>query len=320
MIVKIFKTIGSRTYLTSIFLIVSTVLFSSAIDKRGVPLIDQWPSILGNVLLMVTIISMITLLEIQIKGRIFGGIHLIAFPTTFLFFPTLFDLKIIPILQVILLIYGRYVFIKTLHSKNTEKWILDLSLIISIVVQFNYFFSIFYLIPLIILFQRGLNDIKYVLALVLPVLIIPFTFNSLSVILPTETFALINPPVQTQLLKIHLLSNGDLIWLSSLLTSAVICAVQLPRGYRKFSYPELFSGFLYMSFWLIFSITYGLLGLQTTDDRWFISFVPVAYFFGGFLENIKSDSLKNIFFTALILAILIFKLFDHGIISLELPF
>lgn len=75
-----------------------------------------------------------------------------------------------------------------------------------------------------------------------------------------------------------------------------------------------------MSFWLIFSITYGLLGLQTTDDRWFISFVPVAYFFGGFLENIKSDSLKNIFFTALILAILIFKLFDHGIISLELPF
>ena len=320
MIVKIFKTIGSRTYLTSIFLIVSTVLFSSAIDKRGAPLIDQWPSILGNVLLMVTIISMITLLEIQIKGRIFDGIHLIAFPTTFLFFPTLFDLKIIPILQVILLIYGRYVFIKTLHSKNTEKWILDLSLIISIVVQFNYFFSIFYLIPLIILFQRGLNDIKHVLALVLPVLIIPFTFNSLSVILPTETFALINPPVQTQLLKIHLLSNGDLIWLSSLLISAVICTVQLPRGYRKFSYPELFSGFLYMSFWLIFSITYGLLGLQTTDDRWFISFVPVAYFFGGFLENIKSDSLKNIFFTVLILAILIFKLFDHGIISLELPF
>ena len=320
MIVKIFKTIGSRTYLTSIFLIVSTVLFSSAIDKRGAPLIDQWPSILSNVLLMVTIISMITLLEIQIKGRIFDGIHLIAFPTTFLFFPTLFDLKIIPILQVILLIYGRYVFIKTLHSKNTEKWILDLSLIISIVVQFNYFFSIFYLIPLIILFQRGLNDIKHVLALVLPVLIIPFTFNSLSVILPTETFALINPPVQTQLLKIHLLSNGDLIWLSSLLISAVICTVQLLRGYRKFSYPELFSGFLYMSFWLIFSITYGLLGLQTTDDRWFISFVPVAYFFGGFLENIKSDSLKNIFFTVLILAILIFKLFDHGIISLELPF
>ena len=285
MIVKIFKTIGSRTYLTSIFLIVSTVLFSSAIDKRGAPLIDQWPSILGNVLLMVTIISMITLLEIQIKGRIFDGIHLIAFPTTFLFFPTLFDLKIIPILQVILLIYGRYVFIKTLHSKNTEKWILDLSLIISIVVQFNYFFSIFYLIPLIILFQRGLNDIKHVLALVLPVLIIPFTFNSLSVILPTETFALINPPVQTQLLKIHLLSNGDLIWLSSLLISAVICTVQLPRGYRKFSYPELFSGFLYMSFWLIFSITYGLLGLQTTDDRWFISFVPVAYFLADFSKT-----------------------------------
>ena len=75
-----------------------------------------------------------------------------------------------------------------------------------------------------------------------------------------------------------------------------------------------------MTFWLFFSIAFGLLGLQTSSERWFISFIPVAYFFGVFLENIKSDSLKKILFTTLFLGIVIFKLFDHGIISLELPF
>lgn len=315
MIVKIFKTIGSRTYFTSISFIVFTVLFSFALENSNAYLIEQWPYMLGNLLLLVTFSSMISLLEIQIKGRKFDGIHLIALPTIYLFFPTVFDLKFIPIIQATLLIYGQYVFIKILHSKKIEKWILDFSLIISIIVQFNFVFSIFYFLPVFILLKNGLKNTKSILALVLPVLIIPFIFNSLSVILPSKTFDLINPPVQINLLKIQFLSNGDLVWLISMLFTILIFALQLPRGYRKFSYPELFSGFLYMTFWLFFSIAFGVLGLQTSQERWFISFIPVAYFFGGFIENIKSDSLKNVFFTTLFLGILLFKLFDHGIIS-----
>ena len=320
MIVKIFKTIGPRAYLTSIFLIISTVLFSFQLEKNGAHLFDQWPRITAKVILMIAFITMITLLETQIKGRKLDGIHLIAFPTIFLFFPNFYDINTIPILRAILLTYGQYVFIKILHSKNTEKWIMDLSLIISIIVQFNYVFAAFYLLPLFILFRRRLKDVKHLLALLLPVLIIPFTFNSLSIILPSKTLALINPPVQRKLLNIQLLSNADMVWLITLLLTVLICALQLPRGNRKFSYPELFSGFLYMTFWLFYSIAFGLLGLQTSSERWFISFIPVAYFFGGFIENIKSDSLKNILFTTLFLGIVIFKLFDHGIISLELPF
>ena len=320
MIVKIFKTIGPRTCFTSIFLIISTVLFSFLLEKNVDQLLEKWDDITTKIFLMISFITMITLLEIQIKGRKFDGIHLISFPTIYLFFPNVYDLKTISILQAILLTYGLYVFIKIGHSKKTEKRILDLSLIISIIVQFNYVFAIFYLLPLFIFFRRGLKEIKNLLALLLPVLIIPYTLNSLSVILPSKTFNLINPPVQIKLLNIQLLSNADAVWLMILLLTLVICLLQLPRGSRKFSYPELFSGFLYMTFWLLFSIVFGLLGLQTASDRWFISFIPVAYFFGGFIEKIKSDSLKNILFTILFLGIVIFKLFDHGIISLELPF
>ena len=244
---------------------------------------------------MIAFISMITLLEIQIKGRKFDGIHLIAFPTIFLFFSTPNDLKIILILQSILLTYGQYVFIKILYSKNTEKWILDLSLIISIIVQFNYVFAVFYLFPLFVFFHRALKEVKQLLALLLPILIIPFTFNSLSIILPCKIFALINPFVHIKLLKIQLLSNADIVWLITLVLSVVICALQLSRGYRKLSYPELFSGLLYRTFWLFFSITFGLLGLQTSSERWFISFIPVAYFLVD-LSKTSGRILKKTFY------------------------
>ena len=320
MIVKIFKTIGPKTYFTSIFLIVFSVLFSFALEKKGTFPLEQWPSILGNVILLVAFTGMITFMEIQHKGRKLDGIHLIGYPTIFLFLPTIFELKAIPIFQAILLILGQYVFIKILHSKNKEKGMLDLSLIISVVVQFNAVFAIFYLLPLFIFLNREIKETKYLLALLLPILIIPFTFNSLSVILSSETFALINPPIHLDPLKPHLLSSGDWVWLITLLLSVSVCALQLPRGHIKFSYPELFSGFLYMTFWLFFSVVFGLLGLQTFQERWFISFIPAAYFFGGFLEKIKSDSLRNILFTSLFMGIVLFKLFHNGIISSELLF
>jgi hypothetical protein len=141
MIVKIFKTIGPRTYFTSIFLIVFAVLFSFVLENKGAFLLEQWPSILGNIILIVAFIAMLTFLEIQHKGRKLGGVHLIAYPTTFLFLPTVFELKTIPVLEAILLILGQDVFIKTLHSKNKEKGMLDLSLIISIIVFCDILFA-----------------------------------------------------------------------------------------------------------------------------------------------------------------------------------
>ncbi len=87
MIVNIFKTIGPRTYFTSISLIISTVLLSFFLSKNEPPLLGNIDYIISNVILMVTIISMMTILGTQIKGRQLAGIHMIAFPIAFLFSP-----------------------------------------------------------------------------------------------------------------------------------------------------------------------------------------------------------------------------------------
>ena len=87
MIVKIFKTIGPRTYFTSISLIISTVLLSFFLSKNEPPFLGNIDYIISNVIFMVAIISMMTILGTQIKGRQLAGIHIIAFPTAFLFSP-----------------------------------------------------------------------------------------------------------------------------------------------------------------------------------------------------------------------------------------
>ena len=40
-----------------------------------------------------------------------------------------------------------------------------------------------------------------------------------------------------------------------------------------------------MTFWLLFSIAFVLLDIQTGAEFWAISFIPAAYFFGVFLKK-----------------------------------
>ena len=93
-------------------------------------------------------------------------------------------------------------------------------------------------------------------------------------------------------MSIQTLFYGDIIWLAFLLTSFMICATKQWKGNKKFSYPQLFSNFLYMAIWLFFSIAYERLGQGTPSERWFISFVPGAYFLGGFLKALNRTLLK----------------------------
>ena len=85
MIVKILKTIGPRTYFTSLFLIIFSILFPFLVQKNNGQLIDKWFEISSKIIFIISFISMITILEIKLKGSKFNDIHLIVFPTVFLF-------------------------------------------------------------------------------------------------------------------------------------------------------------------------------------------------------------------------------------------
>jgi len=320
MIVKIFKTIGPRSYLAGFLLVFSAVIFPFFCNNDMRFPSGQFTEVIGNTILVFSLISIFMLLEAQINARKFDGIHLISFPTIYLFLPFSFSLKMIPILQCFMLLFAQFLFIKIVHSNKSEKWIFDLSLIISIMVQFNNSFSVFYVLPVLVLLNRGLHDREHLMALFLPALLIPFTFIGISRFLPSSMSDLINPLTQIQILDTASLSNAEIIWLAMVLLSIAICLFQLLKGARKFSYPELFSSFLFMTFWLSFSVVFGYLGLEIGTSPWFLSFIPAAYFFGILLKNINSDFNKNLILSAVVLGIIFFKLLDNGILTVELPF
>ena len=69
-----------------------------------------------------------------------------------------------------------------------------------------------------------------------------------------------------------------------------------------------------MTIWLYFSLFIGFLGLNLGQERWLLSFVPSAFFFGAFIENIKSDKLKNRVIILAAIFIVIFKLTNFEVV------
>ena len=69
-----------------------------------------------------------------------------------------------------------------------------------------------------------------------------------------------------------------------------------------------------MMFWLYISIIMGFFNLQQGEGEWFLSFIPVAYFSGIFIEKIKVIKIRNIVIYLLFFIGVIFKLIENNII------
>jgi predicted branched-subunit amino acid permease len=69
-----------------------------------------------------------------------------------------------------------------------------------------------------------------------------------------------------------------------------------------------------MTIWLYSSFFIGFLGLNLGQERWLLSFVPAAFFFGVFIEKMKSDRLKNSMIFLGGFFIVFFKLFSFEVL------
>ena len=248
----------------------------------------------------------ISFLQTKKSGAKLSGIHLLTFPLVFLFFPNGPGLAFSKIVIGLILVYSEHIFIKALFSKSKNKYLFDLSILISIIVLFNIGLLIFYVIPIIVILNQKLYSIKSLIAFLFPILLIPFIFYSLALIVP-DIFGLVNNTFNIQPFRYSDQTNGDLVWFV-ILSVSIYCTIFVrPKGNEKSS------AFLFMTIWLYLSFIIGFLGLNLDEERWLLGFVPAAFFFGVFIENMKSDRLKNrVIFLAAIF-IIIFKLIDFEV-------
>lgn len=308
MIVKIFNKVGLRAY-----------VFSFAFSLAAIFLINyckhhkDWSlNNIFEILVLWIIFALFTLYVSYLQSKKLSsklsGIHLLTFPLVFLFFPNGPGLVISKIIIGIILVYSEHLFIKAFFTKPKNKYLFDLSILISIIVLFNKALLIFYVLPFLAAFSQKLFSIKSLIALLFPILFIPFTFYGLAIIAPLDILGPVNYTLKIQPWEYLDQTNADWVWFLILSISIYVTIFKRPKGNEKSS------AFLYMTIWLYSSLFIGFLGLNLGQERWLLSFVPGAFFFGVFIENIRPDRLKNSIIFLGVLFIVFFKLFSFEVL------
>ena len=308
MIVKIFNKVGLRAY-----------VFSFAFSLAAIFLINyckhhkDWSlNNIFEILVLWVIFALFTLYVSYLQSKKLSsklsGIHLLTFPLVFLFFPNGPGLVISKIIIGIILVYSEHLFIRAFFTKPKNKYLFDLSILISIIVLFNKALLIFYVFPFLVAFSQKLFSIKSLIALLFPILFIPFTFYGLAIIAPLDILGPVNYTLKIQPWEYLDQTNADWVWFIILSISIYVTIFKRPKGNEKSS------AFLYMTIWLYSSLFIGFLGLNLGQERWLLSFVPAAFFFGVFIENIRSDRLKNSIIFLGVLFLVFFKLFSFEVV------
>ena len=308
MVVKIFNKVGLRAY-----------VFSFAFSLAAIFLINyckhhkDWSlNNIFEILVLWVIFALFTLYVSYLQSKKLSsklsGIHLLTFPLVFLFFPNGPGLVISKIIIGIILVYSEHLFIRAFFTKPKNKYLFDLSILISIIVLFNKALLIFYVFPFLAAFSQKLFSIKSLIALLFPILFIPFTFYGLAIIAPLDILGPVNYTLKIQPWEYLDQTNADWVWFIILSISIYVTIFKRPKGNEKSS------AFLYMTIWLYSSLFIGFLGLNLGQERWLLSFVPAAFFFGVFIENIRPDRLKNSIIFLGVLFIVFFKLFSFEVL------
>ena len=308
MIVKNFNKVGLKAYIFSFVFSLLVIFIINYCKNHKNWNINNIFEILFLWVIFVLFTVYVSFLQSKKSSYKLSGIHLLTFPLVFLFFPNGPGLVISKIIVGLILVYSEYLFIKANFSNSKNKYLFDLSIFISIAVLFNTALLIFYVFPILVVFSQKLFNTKSLIALLFPVLLIPFIFYSLATLFPPDLFGLFNNINNIQPWGYLDQTNGEWVWFVILSISIYVTIFNRPKGNEKSS------AFLFMSIWLYLSFFIGFLGLNIGQERWLLSFIPAAFFFGVFIENMKSDILKNSIIFLAAIFIVIFKLFNFEVL------
>ena len=307
MIVETFNKVGLKAYIYSFSFSLAVIFLINYCKHHRDWNINNIFEIFILWIIFAFFTFFVTFLQTKKSSAKVSGIHLFTFPLVFLFFPNGPGLAVSKIFIGLILVYSEHIFIKALFSKSKNKYLFDLSILISMVVIFNIALLIFFIFPIIVVINQKLYGIKSVIAFLFPILLIPFIFYSLATIVP-DLFGLVNNTLNIKLWGYSDQTNGDLVWFV-ILSVSIYCTIFIrPKGNEKSL------AFLFMTIWLYISFFIGFLGLNLDQERWLLGFVPAAFFFGVFIENMKSDKLKNSVIFLAAIFIIIFKLIDFEVL------
>ena len=311
MIAELFQKTTLKSYFSSIILCLLVVIFIHYSKNNGVLRIEFFPNIIIFWLLFSGIIFLISFLENKNSVNTFRAIHLLSFPLLYLYFPHGKGLVFFKVLIAVIIIFSKYSYSRIFNERKSFMRLFDLTFLNILLILYNKYFSFFLIIPITILFNQKFRDLKHLLSFLIPLIFLPLTIYIFHKVLFNNNnfFLEYNYPVNTWKIEENLY-NSEIIWFISIFVAILSSILFVPRRFEK----DRYRGFIFMMFWLYISIIMGLLNLQKGQGEWFLSFIPVAYFFGIVIEKIKYIKVKNMVIYLLFFIGVIFKLIDNNII------
>lgn len=311
MIAELFQKTTLKSYFASIILCFLTVIFIHYCKNNGILSIEFLPRIIIFWLIFSGIIFLISFLENKNSVNTFRAIHLLSFPLFYLFFPHGKELVLSKILIAVLIIFSKYSYSRIFNEKKSYLRLFDLSFIIVLLILYNKYFSFFLIIPISVLFYQKYRDLKHLVSFLIPLISLPFIIKIFhEVFFYNYNFFLdFNYLINTWKIEQNFYYS-EIIWFLSIFMSIISSVLFLPRRFEKVRY----QGFIFMMLWLYISIIMGFFSLQKGEGEWFLSFIPVAYFSGIFIEKIKLTKIRNIVIYLLFFIGVIFKLIENNII------
>jgi len=311
MIAELFQKTTLKSYFASIILCFLTVIFIHYCKNNGILSIEFLPRIIIFWLIFSGIIFLISFLENKNSVNTFRAIHLLSFPLFYLFFPHGKELVLSKILIAVLIIFSKYSYSRIFNEKKSYLRLFDLSFIIVLLILYNKYFSFFLIIPISVLFYQKYRDLKHLVSFLIPLISLPFIIKIFhEVFFYNYNFFLdFNYLINTWKIEQNFYYS-EIIWFVSIFISIISSVLFLPRRFEKVRY----QGFIFMMLWLYISIIMGFFSLQKGEGEWFLSFIPVAYFSGIFIEKIKLTKIRNIVIYLLFFIGVIFKLIENNII------
>ena len=311
MIAELFQKTTLKSYFASIILCFLTVLFVHYCKNNGTLSLELLPRIIIFWILFSGIIFLISFLENKNSVNTFRAIHLLSFPLLYLFFPHGKELVFIKVLIAVLIIFSKYSYSRIFNENKSYLRLFDLSFIIVLLILYNKYFSFFLIIPITVIFYQKYRDLKHLVSFLIPVISLPLILSiSFKVFFYDNNFFLnFKYFINTWKIEQNFYYSENL-WFISIFIAILSSILFIPRRFDKIRH----QGFIYMMFWLYISIIMGFFNLQQGEGEWFLSFIPVAYFSGIFIEKIKVIKIRNIVIYLLFFIGVIFKLIENNII------
>ena len=307
MITNIFKRVSIESIVASFFLVYLALFFNLKIAEPQSSfklLLEKSLILTAAMMIFILIIAYNEFKKLNIR---FGSQYLISLPICIFFLYLDGGVDLQKILIGILILFSLNIFSRDFNNSSIFKSIFSLGIIYTIMSFVNINLSVFFF--LIIFLFRYIPDIKKTIITLALSILATLQLLFLITYLITGDFFYHKPEFMSRnILKANNFNENEFVWIILIVIAFLIAVFYNKKRELKFSSQNKMLN-IFMIFWLIITVLFRYFNLYSGEGKWSMSLIPVAYFIGILIKQVKKDYQRDILVFSLIFIAITSKIY-----------